>query len=503
MADNIVPPRPKALRPIGYENFRGLDTSRDITSQDTGNGQVMRVLQNAYADFRGQIVSEAGYKIVTNTGRISHIRYYAPGEFLWFVRKGDGTDLHTQRGFNTPKVFSKTAKIASTVFHRRAFCVASGEGAISFDGTTLDHLTESDLQHYKPSYITTVQRRLIIAGVKQSETTVYLGRVDSANVFPESEDTGSANVLRAGYIDIGNMIPTGETIKGIAPFEQDRLAIFTQDRCILYIIDPNIDKWQLDPGANINVGTLSHRTIVSANTDLLFCSRTGVHSVQRSRDNGILVSAMTMSDNVKELYRTLVASVEHYEDISAVWDKDEAKYHIFFPQRHAEKTIRLTLSLNPTGERANPTWSTGSFLQETCADFLGGDVALGTMNGVVTLMPEGDRTGDLYAPFTISTPFLWNGAITETKQAMRLLLQASGKAQLTIKATNEDGEVMWSEVIDVEDDEDDKTIPRKPLSSHYELPFECRYKAVRLHITGTAKGDFKMTGFAIYIQPKS
>ena len=502
MSDNIRPNRPQQLRPVGYENFQGLDTSRDIASQDTGRGQVLRTLANAFCDFRGQICSEPGYNVLTNTGRVSHIRYYAPGELLWFVRRGDGSDLHSTKGTTVSKVFSKSASIASTIYARRAVCVAAGEGAIMFDGNVIDRLPKSDLNHYKPAFITTVQRRLVIAGVKQSETTVFLSRVDSADVFPHSEDTGSANVLRAGYIDIGNMMNTGETIAGIAPFEQDRLAIFTQDRCILYVIDPNIDKWTLDPGANINVGTLSHRTVVAANTDLLFCSRTGVHSVQRSRDNGILVSAMTMSDQIKELYRSLVASVDKHDDISAVWDKDEAKYHIFFPQKHSEYTIRLTLSLNPTGDRANPTWSTGNFLKETCADFLGGNLAFGTMAGVVTALQLGDRTGDVYAPFTISTPKLWNGAITETKDAKRLLVQASGKAILTIKAENEDGEIIWSEVVTVEDDEDDKSIPTEPLSSHYELKFECRYKAVRFHIEGTAKGDFRMTGLAVYIQPK-
>ena len=46
-------------KPFAYENFQGLDTSRDITSLDTGKEQHLSKINNAPADWRGQIVRDA------------------------------------------------------------------------------------------------------------------------------------------------------------------------------------------------------------------------------------------------------------------------------------------------------------------------------------------------------------------------------------------------------------------------------------------------------------
>lgn len=502
MSDGIRTRRPANLRPVGYENFQGLDVSQDIRAQDTGKGQVLRVLENAYATNRGHIASEPGYNVIRNSGYVSHLRYHQPDRLVWFIRRGDGTHLATSTGNEVEGVFTSRANINSTVFSRKVVAVAHQEGAIAYDGSNLDRLPLSALntERMRPAYITAVQRRLIVAGIPLRETEVHLSRVDSTDVFPDNEDEASENVLRAAKIDIANLIASGETIVGIAPFEQDRLAIFTQDRMLLYKVDPDLDKIAIDQGANVNIGTISHKTIVSAGTDLLFCSRTGVHSAQRSRDNGILVFSTTLSDDVKDLYLQLVASVEDPKLISAVWDKDQAKYHIFFPQAGSSYSRRLTLSMNPRADRANPTWSTGTFLNETCGDFLGGQLALGSVDGLYTQAPILSRIADTYAPFKIQTPFLWHGSLTEPKDTARLLVQASGYANITIIATDQDNQVFWSETLQVEDDPDDNILPNQPLSHHYELKFEARYKAVRFLIQGEAKGDFRLTGLAVYMR---
>ena len=43
-----------------YEDFQGIDASRDISALDTGQKQHMVEIENGFSDWRGTIVREAG-----------------------------------------------------------------------------------------------------------------------------------------------------------------------------------------------------------------------------------------------------------------------------------------------------------------------------------------------------------------------------------------------------------------------------------------------------------
>ena len=126
---------------------------------------------------------------------------------------------------------------------------------------------------------------MCVAGINGKETTIAISRVDNDEIFPDDEPIDSVSALRAGNIDIANQIGTSESISGLAKFEQSRLAVFTTDRTLIFLIDTDIGLWALDDKASINVGCVSHATI-KALAVICFCSRSGVHSLDALRKMG-------------------------------------------------------------------------------------------------------------------------------------------------------------------------------------------------------------------------
>ena len=138
----------------------------------------------------------------------------------------------------------------------------------------------------KPSFGVPIQRRLAVAGFRLKPTEIQFSRVDNPNIFLD-EEAPTEEVTRAAFIDISNLIGTADEITGLGTFEANRLAVFTKDQTLVYIIDPDFEQWQLDSRANLRIGCISHNSIVNAGSDLLFCSRRGIHSIMRSEQNGI------------------------------------------------------------------------------------------------------------------------------------------------------------------------------------------------------------------------
>lgn len=292
-----------------YENFQGLDTSRDITSLDTGKEQHLSKINNATADWRGQIVRDAACLERGGEYRVQHVRFFGKNELVWAERTGAGINFNSERGHVLENVHEATAIVSSTVFNQNVIFASRARPMYAYDGINFNRNQSPAADLLRPAYVTSVQRRLAVAGIPGRETQVHLSRVDQDQIFPDDEEPDSTSVLRAGFIDVANLLGTADQITGIGSFEQNRLVVFTADRAIIYRVDPDLTRWVIDDNANINIGCASHNTIVNAGTDLLFCSRSGVHSIKRSEENGILVFSYSMSDKIDILYRELFNSV--------------------------------------------------------------------------------------------------------------------------------------------------------------------------------------------------
>jgi len=487
------------LRTSAYENFQGLDTSRDITSLDTGKDQHLSEVVNATCDWRGQIVRDPAAKYRVGSFPVEHARFFAPGEVAWAERTGSGITFRSDRDHVLEDVYPLGATISSTVFNQSVILSSRNLPLYRYDGITFRRNQSPAANDLRPAFSTSVQRRLAVAGIPGRETQVHLSRVDQDEIFPEDEDEASTNVLRAGFIDVANLLGTADQITGLGSFEQNRMAVFTADRTIIFRIDPDIDRWTIDESANIQIGCASHNTIANAGTDLMFCSRSGIHSIKRSEANGILVFSYSLSDKVDLLYRELFDSVENPQDINAVFDQDNAQYHVFFPQPGGILCKRLTLSLNPELGEAQPKFSTGDFLNARCGAFLNGELVYGTSGGVYTVLDVEDEDPDAFTPsMKVTTPLLWHGSLTDTKETHSLIIQAAGNGILEVEAQDLDGRELGSLSVEVNDDPDDNFFQDVPLSKQYERKFAHRYKAAQYRFkTVGGSGLMRLIGFAV------
>lgn len=488
------------LRPFAYENFQGLDTSRDITSLDTGSEQHLARSENAHSDWRGQIVRDSSARKIGGDFPIVHTGFFAPGSTYWVEQTGNQLSFNSSRRHQLQDVYPANAIPSSTVFNQRVHVVARALPAYRYDGIQWQRNSSPALDRLRPAYATSIQRRMIVSGIQGRATEVHLSRVDHDQIFPDDEDKESENVLRAAFIDVANLLGRAGSITGVSAFEQNRMAIFTEDRALLYRIDPDINNWILDDRANINVGCISHNTIQNAGTDVLFCARSGINSIRRSEENGIIVYSYSYSEKVDLLYRELVDSVENPEQISAVWDQDNAQYHVFFPQPGGTYSKRLTLSVNPEGGQPQPKFSTGSFLHARCGAMLGGDFVFGTPGGLYETC-RCDAPGAITPEMEVITPMLWHGSLSETKETHSLIIQATGRGVLQVDAEDDQGRQFGSLDIEIDDTPDDGRFIDVPLSRQYERKWQYRYRGARYRFRVRDSGGLlRIIGFAVMVK---
>jgi hypothetical protein len=485
-----------------YDNFGGLDTSRADVAMDVGKSLHLVECDNAFCDWRGQIVRDPAAKYRVGRGYINHIRFIDRDVLVWAEQRAGAIYLVSENedgsGSHTKEAFPTNAIVSSTHFNNRVHFAAQALPIFDYDGTVWRQNQSPTINNIlRPAYLASVQRRMVCAGILGAEQEVHLSRVDEHEIWPDDEDPASEDVERAGTLTVRNLAGVAGRVTGIAPFEQTKLAIFTEDRAFLYNIDPDLEKWFLDDRANINIGCLSHNTIVPAGDDLLYCSRSGVHSIRRSEDNGIMVNSQHYSDRVNILYRALLAQVDEPERISAAFDQDRRQYHIFFPMAGGVVTKRLTLTMNPEAG-GELTWSTGTYLNARCGTFYGGNYVIGTSGGIFDVADIESTEEDLVEPqMQVTTPVLWGGDITNQKQGHSWTLMASGPGVLEVEAFDEQDKKLDSWVMEITGDEDDNRFIGVPLSRQYTRKFESRFTGVRFRFRTKSKGLVRIVGFTV------
>ena len=498
MSKAISPPGLR-LRPFPFFDFQGLDVSRDRTGLDTGKRQALIGCENAHCDWRGQIVKDPGVnRRASPNAVIEHVDFYGRGLVAWAQRDGSGQiTLNSDRSHSLPDVFPAGSVVSSTTFNKKLHFAAKGQAIRTYDGAVWTR--NSSALQAGPANVAASQRRLICSGIPNKPTEIHFSRADNETAMPEDEPDGSTDVLRGSYLDISNLIGTADEIVGHGPFETNRLAIFTRDQTLVYIINPDLTKWSIDERANVKVGCISHRTIRQANADLLFCARSGVYSLRRSVDNAIQLYSIPLSEKIDLLYRELIARTDDTARISAVWDQDAGQYHIFFPHGAATNVAtRLTWTQHPTDPERSK-WSTGTFLNARCGAFLGGEMVFGTPGGLFDQRKIEDDTATLHPESTVLTPVLWHGSINEIKESYNLVIHATGQGTIEVEAFNEEGRELDSLTVTIDEPQDD-VFPDLPLSRQYTRKFEHRYRGVQLRFTLKGKGLCRIIGFAINVR---
>jgi hypothetical protein len=483
------------LNTKAYSPFDGLATLRPETNADLGQNQPWATLNNAYVDSVGQVTLERGAEQRFASDPVQHVNFYNPTNVCAAVLTGSGRiKLVSDTGVSSDEIFTQYGSISSVVFSRKLIFFQKALYPWQFDGSAYTPALSASMRSLGPAFGAVSNRRLCVAGVPSSPTRVFLSRVDAPTVFYDDEQDSETSVLRAGYIDVANLLSSADEISGLSPFEQNRLAIFTKDRTFIFKIDPDITQWSIEDRTNVNVGCISHNTIRPAGDDILFCSRNGVHSVRRSRQNGIIVESVTLTEPVKNLYRQLVRSMEDPSLISAVYDRDEAQYHIFFPQAGSNYAKRLTVTI-PSDEKATK-FNTGDFLQARCGAFLGGTLVYGSPAGVYNVSPV--TVAATYEPTaTAMTPMLWLGDLSNNKRTHSLIVQASGQGVIDLEIYDENAILITTMSMEIDGSVDDDSYQGVPIIKQYERPFEYVVRGVRIKFTINGKGLVRLSGFAI------
>jgi len=201
---------------FAYEDFQGLDTSRDITSLDTGKQQHLTVLENASCDWRGQIVRDPTASLRKNGGIIRHIRFFGRDELAYVEETGAGLNLSSDRDHLLESVYPTNAVVSSTVFNQQAHFAARSLATYRYDGVQFRRNQSPALANLAPAYLNSIQRRFVVAGIPGKETEVHFSRVDQDEIFADDEDPASTNALRAGFIDIANLLGTADQSPALA-----------------------------------------------------------------------------------------------------------------------------------------------------------------------------------------------------------------------------------------------------------------------------------------------
>ena len=478
-----------------YQGFVGLDSSRDLFNQDDGEQQTLHVLENAFADFRGQIVRDGPAEYRFGSKPVKHVVHYDTDTIVAASEYADGLHLESEQGFAFDFVYPSSAIISSTIFNRNIMLTARGLAPTIFDGNIFRASTSTAATVALPAFCATVQQRLCIAGVASSDTQVMISAANSIDTFFGDEEVDASSPLRSGNIDIANLLGTADKITGISSFETDKLCIFTNDRAFVYKLDPDITLWELQTEASATYGCASHNTIKEAGTDLIYCSRSGIHALRRVTDNGLQISSVNLSDQIDQIYRSLFSQVSDPQEITAVWDQDEGQYHVFFPVANTGKFNRLTMTLNGGRDGIRASFSTGDFINARCGTTLGGSMVFGTGRGVYDINKIESNEGAM-PDVVVETPVLWMGSLDGIKQSASVIIQAYGDGELTITATDDQNRDKWQTTVMLtgEDDDGRRTVP---LQRQYERPMSIRFRGLRFKFEYKGTGLFRLIGFAV------
>ena len=173
--------------------------------------------------------------------------------------------------------------------------------------------------NFKPACSLTAFGRLWVANIGTDDQTVY---------FSDLQDPKNFTTGTAGYLDISQVIPTGDGIVSLVS-HNGFLVIFCRRHIVLYAnpTDPtSITVQDVIKG----VGCIARDSVASvAGTDNLFLSETGVQSLQRL----ISEKSMPFRDISKNVRDELISNVntEDADNIKAVYYAPDAFYLLTLP----------------------------------------------------------------------------------------------------------------------------------------------------------------------------
>ncbi len=487
------------FKPQLYTAFAGINTSRSDVSMERPEAQPFSEIENLYCSSKGYLSNESSLtKYGTDNAYISHIRYFSSDAdtAVYAARVAGGTSLRVMnRNAAVEKVWPRDANVCTTLFNAKVILAAGQDTMYSFDGLEFTKIDSPTIKGAR--YICQIQDRLAIAGFDSNPNEIVLSRVNNERIYKNEEDQSDVSVLKSARFNVQNLIGNGDRIRGITSFESNKFAIFTNDRVLVYLADQDFSNWALDTRLVVRYGTVSHNSIVPVGDEVFFCSRAGIHSLRRSALNGATVYTTPLSEDIQELYQSLLAQVPDKSKINAHFNPDEGRLHIFFPVNDLV-SYRLSGALSAIMQEGGSTtikWSLSKFAGLTCGDYIAGRHLCGSVSGLykVGVWYSNDAPrGDGYAV----TPILWHKDLFNPKQGLALVLYASGAGKVLIDAEDETQRSLGTYEFELPDT-DQADYAGVPLQRQFIRPFTHEYIGLRLRLRFEATKMIRVFGLGV------
>lgn len=181
-----------------YEDFQGIDASRDKGALDTGQKQHLLDISNGFADWRGSIVRDPGATQRTpGDAVITHVTFFGRDLAVWAQKDGGGTTLKSERAIENPQ---RTIEVGWDPVTQTIV-----------DDTTGNARPTSNFRYYDvifeniPNY---PDMTSLAWGDEATGTAVYVLRiaVDNTVVLTPTDDGGSPATIEVAVDEVFNRV---------------------------------------------------------------------------------------------------------------------------------------------------------------------------------------------------------------------------------------------------------------------------------------------------------
>jgi hypothetical protein len=443
--------------------FLGLNTQDAKVGLDSGYATTAN---NCIIDQYGRLGSRKGFlNLTTNQGTLTADAYIESiyeftdnlGE-TYVLSAGDGklfsgtTTLVPHR----PKLADQTTDVAGTFTNNRwQFCSAavgsgtsalvsgivtqkgnpalvwrrtSGTGAYIFQEIGVYGTKPSGVATFDPDCCLSAFGRVWTAGITANKHTIFFSNL----LDPTNFSTGTA-----GLLDISTVVGNNDEIVGLAQ-HNNFLVIFCTNSIVVYGSQGTSAATGINPltmalaDVVTGVGCVSRDSIQATGTDLIYLSKSGIRSLNRTvTENSMPMRELSL--NIRDDVTNYLGLEPNTDNIKSGYFEKEAFYILTFPSSRIMIYVDLRTAL-PNGSARVTTWSLDNgdvykafTATETRRFYFGVPNGIGEYSGYVDNNESYEMT--YRSPFADVT----GGVVKKFLKKAKLLVIGSGEQDFTFK----------------------------------------------------------------------
>ena len=250
-----------------YEDFQGIDASRDKGALDTGQKQHLLDISNGFADWRGSIVRDPGATQRTpGDAVITHVTFFGRDLAVWAQKDGGGTTLKSERAIENPQ---RTIEVGWDPVTQTIVDDTTGNARPTSNFRYYDVIFE-DIPNYP-------DMTSLAWGDEATGTAVYVLRisVDNTEVLTPTDDGGSPATVEVAVDEVFNRVTVSSS--GTAAGDLTYFNDFLDAQSISYYLYANRtdvkpqsnghEAFEVYPQTSIVTSTIFNNKVVFASRD--------------------------------------------------------------------------------------------------------------------------------------------------------------------------------------------------------------------------------------------